>query len=109
MTQSGANVQFNLANLPSGLTYFACWGSNTISDYSGKTWTTKPATFKLIPVSPSGLSQSEIDQLLVDFDEDLTWSAGNIIDLRGTNAAPSAVGQAAADHIRSEGATVYTN
>ena len=31
MTTAGANVQFALSDLPSGLTYFYCTGSNTIS------------------------------------------------------------------------------
>ena len=31
MTQTGANITFNLRNLPTGLTYFDCTGSNTIT------------------------------------------------------------------------------
>ena len=101
-------VTGNLSSLPSGLTYFRCDGSNTVTDYTSKTWTTKPATFTLIPVAGGGLDQSEIDQLLVDLDDDLTWASGNAITLTGTNAAPSATGIAAKNHILSEGAAVTT-
>ena len=107
---SGSNtVSGDLTNLPSGLTYFYCYGSNTISDYTGKAWTTKPATFILIPVGAGGLSTAEIDQLLIDFDDDLAWSGGNTITLTGTNAARSAASDAAVTSITGEGATVTTN
>ena len=94
---------------PVGLTYFVCCGSNTIADYSGKTWTTKPVTFILVPVGVGGLSTAEIDQLLIDFDDDLLWSGGNVITLTGTNAARSAASDAAVASIAGEGATVTTN
>ena len=131
MTTTGANIQFDLANLPSGLTYFycdgsntvsgdlanlpsgltyfRCYGYNTVSDYSGKTWTTKPAIFYFIPTGAGGLSEAEINALLIDFDEDLVWVAGNAITLTGTNAAPTGLGATAAQNIRDEGATVTTN
>ena len=31
MDETGANISLDLANLPSGLTYFDCYGSNTVS------------------------------------------------------------------------------
>ena len=99
----------DIANLPSGLTYLSVGGSNTIADYTSKTWTTKPATFKLIPVSPGGLSTAEIDQLLIDLDDDLTWASGDVITLTGTNAVPSSASDAAVNNMTSEGATVTTN
>jgi len=107
---SGSNtVSGDIANLPASLTYFFCYGSNTIADYTGKTWTTKPATFRLVPVAPGGLSTAEVDQLLIDFDDDLVWAAGNVIILTGTNAARSAASDAAVASMVAEGATVTTN
>jgi len=106
----GSNtVTGDIANLPAELTYFSCWGNNTISGYSGKMWTMKPATFKFGPVSPGGLSTAEVDQLLIDFDADLTWASGNVINLTGTNAVRSSASDAAVANIESEGATVITN
>ena len=102
-------ISGDIANLPSGLTTFYCYGNNTISDYSGKTWTTKPAKFYLVPVSPGGLSTAEVDQLLIDFDDDLTWASGDVIELTGANAARSSASDAAVANIESEGATVITN
>ena len=102
-------VSGDIANLPSGLTYFGCWGSNIIADYSGKTWTTKPAKFYIVPVSPGGLSTAEVDQLLIDFDADLTWASGDAIELTGTNAARSAASDAAVTNMTNEGATITTN
>ena len=107
---SGYNtVSGSLADLPAGLTYFNCSGSNTVADYTTKTWTTKPATFNFVPTGVGGLSEAEINQLLIDFDEDLVWAAGNAITLTGTNAAPTGLGIDAKNHIISEGATVTTN
>ena len=99
----------DVANLPSGLTSFGCYGNNTISDYSGKAWSTKPAAFRLIPVSPGGLSTAEVDQLLIDFDDDLTWASGDVIKLTGANAARSAASDAAVANMVAEGATITTN
>ena len=99
----------DIANLPSGLLYVKLLGSNTIADYTSKTWTVKPATFKIVPVSPGGLSTAEIDQLLIDLDDDLTWASGDVITLTGTNAVPSSASDAAVNNMTSEGATVTTN
>ena len=100
----------NVADLPIKLTYFSCTGKNTISNYTTPhTWTTKPSTFKLVPVAPGGLSTAEIDQLLIDFDDDLTWSSGNVIELTGSNAGRSSASDAAVSNIVAEGCTVTTN
>jgi hypothetical protein len=108
---SGSNtVSGDLTNLPSGLTYFSCHGSNTVSDYTTPhTWSTKPATFVLVPVGAGGLSESEIDNLLIDFDADLVWASGNVITLTGTNAARSAASDAAVTNMINEGCTITTN
>ncbi|RJS72492.1 hypothetical protein CW696_02830 [ANME-2 cluster archaeon] len=106
---SGHNTVFgDIANLPDGISYFYCGGDNTISDYSGKTWTTKPSDFYLIPAS-GGLSTAEVDQLLIDFDADLTWASGDAIELTGANAARSAASDAAVTNMTNEGATITTN
>jgi len=108
---TGSNtISGDIANLPTGLTYFNCYGSNTISDYTTPhTWTTKPATFILVPVAPGGLSESEIDNLLIDFDADLTWSSGNVITLTGANAARSTASDAAVSNMVAEGCSITTN
>jgi hypothetical protein len=105
--QGSNTVTGDLANLPAGLTYFNCQGSNTINAYTGKTWTTKPATFNLRGFS--SLDQTEVDNLLVDLDEDLVWAAGDAITILGNCAAPGAAGLAAIANIEAEGATVTVN
>ena len=106
----GNNTLFgNIANLPTLLTYFDLLGNNIIEDYSGKNWLVKPAVFRLVPIGAGGLSTAEIDQLFIDFDDDLAWSAGNVITLTGTNAAPSAASAAARTNIANEGCTITTN
>ena len=107
---AGSNtISGNLSDLPSGMTHFSCIGSNTISDYTSKVWTTKPSTFYFMPTGVGGLSTAEIDQLLIDFDDDLVWAAGNTITLTGTNAARSSASDAAVANMVAEGATVTTN
>ena len=104
---SGSNtISGNLADLPSGLTNFTCLGSNTISDYTGKTWTTRPTTFNLR--GNAALSTAEVDQLLIDFDDDLTWDSGSI-NITGSCEGRSATSDAAVTSITGEGASVTTN
>lgn len=102
-------ISGNVADLPTTLTYFSCEGSNTISDYTTKTWAVKPATLILVPTGVGGLSESEIDQLFIDLDTDLTWASGDIITLTGTNAAPSATSATARSNIIGEGCAVTKN
>lgn len=101
-------ISGSLADLPSGLTYFNCQGANTVDTYTTRIWTTKPTTFLLVPVSPGGLSETEINQLLIDLDDTFDWSTGTIT-LTGTNEAPTGAGLAAVNNMRSEGATVTVN
>ena len=104
----GSNtISGDIANLPVNLTYLSCAGSNTISDYSGKTWTTIPATLTVVPVS-GGLTTAEVDQLLIDLDTDLTWSGG-AITLTGTNAPRSSLSDVAVASLDNEGVTVTTS
>jgi len=100
-------VTGDLADLPAGITFFRCLGSNTINAYTGKTWTTKPATLDLQGFS--SLDQTEVNNLLVDLDEDLVWAVGDVITITGNCAAPGAAGLAAIANIEAEGATVTVN
>jgi len=99
----------DIGYLPTRVTYFKCTGSNTINSYTSRTWTTKPATFRLVPIYPGGLSSAEIDQLLIDFDNDLTWAPGDVIQLTGANAPRTSASDAVVANMISEGATVTTN
>lgn len=104
----GSNTIYgNIANLPGGLIYFNCRGLNTISDYSGKTWTAKPAVFRL--EGNAALSAAEVDQLLIDLDDDLTWSTGDVIIITGNCDPPTAAADAAIASLEAEGVTVTVN
>lgn len=102
----GADISFDIANLPPLLAYFYVEHYNAIASYSGKTWTTTPGTFYL---SPGGLSWPEMDQLLIDFDDDLTWSPGDVIWLRGNNGCRSHASDGAVSHMEYEGAYISVN
>ena len=106
--QGSNTVSGSLADLPSGLMTFSCQGSNTVDTYITKTWTTKPTTFVLVPVAPGGLSETEVNQLLIDLDQDLDWTTGTIT-LTGTNAAPTGAGLTAANNMAAEGASITVN
>jgi len=103
---SSNTVTGDVANLPPLLAYFYVEHYNTISSYSGKTWTTTPRTFYL---SLGGLSWQEMDQLLIDFDDDLTWSSGDVIWLRGSNGCRSHASDGAVSHMEYEGAYISVN
>jgi len=97
-----------LSSLPTWLTYFNCQGSNTIADYSGRTWAGNQRYVYLVPVIGGGLSSSEIDQLLIDLAVVSTWVIEKIVYLRGTNAARTAASDAAVATLVSKGVTVTT-
>ena len=104
----GSNtITGDISNLPVNLYYFYCTGSNTISSYTSRFWSTKPGTFILIGLS--SLSSTDVDQLLIDFDADLTWSAGNKITITGNCGARTAASDAAVANMESEGAEISTN
>ena len=105
---SGYNtITGDIADLPSGLESFRCYGSNTISDYSGKTWTTTMTRFDL--QGNASLSAAEVDQLLIDLDDDLTWSTGDVITITGNCDPPTAAADAAIASLEAEGVTVTVN
>ena len=104
----GSNtITGNISNLPVNLSYFRCGGSNTINSYTSRFWSTKPVTFILDGLS--SLSSTDVDQLLIDFDTDLTWSAGNKITITGNCGARTAASDAAVANMESEGAEISTN
>ena len=104
----GSNtITGDISNLPINVTYFECGGSNTINSYTSRFWSTKPVTFILDGLS--SLSSTDVDQLLIDFDTDLTWSAGNKITITGNCGARTAASDAAVANMESEGAEISTN
>ena len=64
---TGSNtVSGSLSDLPSGVTYFRCYGSNTISGYTTRTWAASMNYINFVPTGSGGLTSAEIDQLLAD-------------------------------------------
>ena len=108
----GSNsISGDLTNLPVGLIYFYCAGYNTISDYGGTLWRTASMDrIYLIPVGAGGLSQAEVDDLLIDLDVGVvSWTGTKTILLTGTNAARSAASDAAVASLIGKGVSVTTN
>jgi len=104
----GSNtITGDISNLPVNLTYFVCEGNNTISSYTSRFWSTKPGTFILDGLS--SLSSTDVDQLLIDFDADLTWSNGNKITITGNCGPRTAASDAAVANMESEDAEISTN
>lgn len=101
----------DLADIGNAITGFVLQGQNTVNTYtSGKTWSNVFAnTFYCIPVSPGGLDATEIDNLFIDLDTSWTTTRSQIIDMRGTNAAPTAASAAARASLVTKGRTIYTN
>ena len=95
----------------SALYYFQVYGSNTISDYTTSTWTqTSFNHYEVTPAAGSGLSSSEVDQLLIDMDTGITWSgSGKMLWLAGNNAARTSASDAAVTSLQGKGVTVTTN
>ena len=99
----------DLGDIPSKLVYFVATGRNTISDYTTKTWTVTQMYFQWGPQSGYGLSSAEVDQLLIDFADDITWTGSyKMVFISGPNARTSA-SDAAVTHLTSvHGVQVYT-
>ena len=130
MTTTGANVSFARADLPSGLTYFVCTGSNTvsgslsdlpsgvkyfncsgsntISGYTTRTWAASMNRIYFIPTGTGGLTSAEIDQLLADL-ADTTWTSEKTITLTGTNAPRTTGSNADVATLTGLGVTTTTN
>jgi hypothetical protein len=107
----GSNtITGNLSSLPSVMTYFSCTGSNTITDYtSGRTWANNQNYFYIRQAAGYGLATDEVDALLIDLALVSAWTGNKIIDVRGVNAARSSASDAAVATLVSKGVTVLTN
>jgi len=88
------------------LIYFI--GSNMTLTYATTTWGTIPSNRLHLRLSPGRLTQSEVDQLFIDLDNAGTTGTA-IIDLRGSNAAPSSASASARTELASRGYTVLHN
>jgi len=95
----------DIASLPSGLTYYYNYGSNQVDTYtSGHTFDSGITYFLHLPAAGYGLSSTEVDNLLIDLDS--SGMSSGTIDLSGNNTAPGASGETAIDALRAKGITV---
>ena len=100
----------NISSLPSVMTYFLCTGLNTITDYtSPKTWATNYNYFLLRQAVGSGLSSTEVDNLLIDMSAATWGSSSRTLDVRGVNAARTSASGAAVATLLSKSVNVLTN
>ena len=100
----------NLADAPADLTYLNIIGHNIIADYtSPRTWAENQSTIQIAPVSPGGLSTSEVDALLHDLAQVTTWTGDKLITLTGTNQPRSSASDADVTTLTNAGVTVTTN
>ncbi len=105
----GNNTVFgNIFNLPLLSTRIFIIGLNTISDYtSGRAWATGMRNVYITPIS-SGLSSSEVDNLLIDL-ASTTWIPSGTLVLTGTNAPRTATSDTAVTTLTGIPVTVTTN
>jgi len=107
---TGSNtVSGDLSDLPSELTYFRCAGSNTISDYTAPhTWSNSINYINLIQAVGSGLSETEVDNLLIDL-ASATWAGSSRrVELPAPNAPRSSASDAAVATLLGKSVTVVT-
>jgi hypothetical protein len=96
---SNNDFVFDLADLPTGLSYFYCTGHNQISTYTaGKDWGNLMNYFHFYPFMV-GLSSDEVDNLLIDLAKVPEWMYTKIIRLKGANAARTSASDAAVDSL----------
>lgn len=85
---AGTNTVFgNIADVPNSVTWFAMHSGTVALTYTGKTWPTM-SYFYIFPKPGFGLTQSQVDALLIDFAA-ANWNGNKQIYLAGYNAAPS--------------------
>ena len=108
---TGSNtITGNLSSLPSVMTSFFCTGSNTITDYtSPKTWATNYNYFFIRQAVGSGLSSTEVDNLLIDMSAATWGGSSRTLDVRGVNAARTSASNAAVATLLSKSVNVLTN
>ena len=108
----GLNTLYgDFADISNNITAIRIQGRNTIDSYtSGKTWNNSIiGNFDLVPVAPGGLDATEVDNLFIDLDTSWTTTRSQPIDMRGTNAAPTAASAAARTSLIAKGRTIYVN
>lgn len=109
---AGSNtISGSLSDISNSITQFILEGANTVDAYtSGKTWSNGFIySFTCKPASGGGLNSTEIDNLFIDLDTSWTTTRSQIIDMRGTNAAPTATSLSARNSLISKGRTIYVN
>ena len=108
---TGSNaITGNLSSLPSVMTYFFCIGLNTITDYtSPRTWATNYNYFLIRQAVGSGLSSTEVDNLLIDMSAATWGGSSRTLDVRGVNAARTSASNAAVATLLSKSVNVLTN
>ena len=108
---NGDNIIYgDLADLPANIVSLKLYGLNVISGYtSPRTWAENQDRISIIPVSPGGLSTSEVDALLHDLAQVTTWTGNKGITLTGTNSPRSSASDADVTTLTNLGVTVTTN
>ena len=96
----------SVADLPAGLTYLNMIGNNTLS---APTVPTFAASMRLIQIHGAAKSAAFVDNILAGAANVATWTTEKLVNLRGTNAAPTAAGLASKAVIESKGAVVQVN
>jgi len=77
----------NIADIPNSVSYFYLSNCTGALTYTGKVWPTMDY-FAISPKSGYGLTQSQVNALLIDLAA-ATWSGGyKVLSLAGFNAAP---------------------
>lgn len=101
-----------LNNLTSAvLRHFNLRGQNTINDYtSGINFSDVMNYFCVLPVSPGGLSGTEVDNLLIDIDASSPWAGtSKTFYVSGINGATSSASAAAKLSLAAKGVNVVVN
>ena len=107
----GSNtVSGTLSDLPSDVIYFYCAGSNTISDFTPPhTWANNFNMMNSSPALESGLSSSEVDDLLISLAAATWGGSSRSCWLAGNNAARTAASDDAVSTLQGKSVNVTTN
>jgi len=97
--------------LPSSLTYLRLHHTSADYDSSNACFTNTPAGIREIRMEDCALTESQVDNVLVDCDTSGVTNSGSSItlNLSGTDAAPSATGLTAYSNLVANGWTVTKN
>jgi hypothetical protein len=102
----------SLNSLPSNINNFWVEGSNTIDTYiAGRNWPSNMSNFILKSTTVgTGLTSTEVDNLLIDLDSGNTWAASTSLTITGVyHAARTFASNAAVTSLQGKGVTVTTN